>query len=363
MEIVYDDDGLGRAMAELAGFGSLGREGGLSAERPVLIDRFLEDAIEVDVDALRDATGEVLIGAVMEHVEEAGVHSGDSACSLPPFSLKPETIAELKRQTEAMAFALNVRGLMNVQFAVKDEKLYVLEVNPRASRTVPFVSKAIGIPLAKLAAKVMTGMSLGQLGFTEEIVPPHYSVKEAVFPFLRFEGINISLGPEMKSTGEVMGIDADLGLAYAKSQLASSWPLPRAGSVFISVKDSDKQNVIAVARQYAALGFGIVATEGTAAALADGGVEVTRVFKIGAGRPNVLDLVKNGLIQFIINTPSGKIPRKDEVKIRTAALGERIPIMTTLRAASASAKGISSLQKGPMTVKSLQEYHAPRAEN
>ena len=225
---------------------------------------------------------------------------------------------------------------------------------------MPFVSKAIGVPLAKLAAKVMTGMSLGQLGFTAEIVPPHYSVKEAVFPFLRFEGINISLGPEMKSTGEVMGIDADLGLAYAKSQLASSWPLPRAGNVFISVKDSDKQNVIAVARQYAALGFGIVATEGTAAALAAGGVEVTQVFKIGAGRPNVLDLVKNGQIQFIINTPSGKTPRKDEVKIRTAALSERIPIMTTVRAAWASARGIRSLQKGGMTVKSLQEYHRAR---
>jgi carbamoyl-phosphate synthase large subunit len=353
MELVYHPEDLRRYMQSAIE---------VSPERPVLVDRFLEDAIEVDVDCIADGKIAV-IGAIMEHIEEAGIHSGDSACVVPTFSLSPAILEEIASATKAMARELNVRGLMNVQFAVKDEKLYVLEVNPRASRTVPFVSKAIGIPLAKLAAKVMTGMSLGQLGFTEEIVPPHYSVKEAVFPFLRFEGINISLGPEMKSTGEVMGIDADLGLAYAKSQLASSWPLPRAGSVFISVKDSDKQNVIAVARQYAALGFGIVATEGTAAALADGGVEVTRVFKIGAGRPNVLDLVKNGLIQFIINTPSGKIPRKDEVKIRTAALGERIPIMTTLRAASASAKGISSLQKGPMTVKSLQEYHAPRAEN
>jgi carbamoyl-phosphate synthase large subunit len=353
MELVYHPEDLRRYMQSAIE---------VSPERPVLVDRFLEDAIEVDVDCIADGKMAV-IGAIMEHIEEAGIHSGDSACVVPTFSLSPAILEEIASATKAMARELNVRGLMNVQFAVKDEKLYVLEVNPRASRTVPFVSKAIGIPLAKLAAKVMTGTSLGQLGFTEEIVPPHYSVKEAVFPFLRFEGINISLGPEMKSTGEVMGIDADLGLAYAKSQLASSWPLPRAGSVFISVKDSDKQNVIAVARQYAALGFGIVATEGTAAALAAGGVEVTRVFKIGAGRPNVLDLVKNGQIQFIINTPSGKIPRKDEVKIRTAALGERIPIMTTLRAASASAKGISSLQKGPMTVKSLQEYHAPRAEN
>ncbi len=353
MELVYHPEDLRRYMQSAIE---------VSPERPVLVDRFLEDAIEVDVDCIADGERAV-IGAIMEHIEEAGIHSGDSACVVPTFSLSPAILEEIASATKAMARELNVRGLMNVQFAVKDEKLYVLEVNPRASRTVPFVSKAIGVPLAKLAAKVMTGMSLGELGFVEEIVPPHYSVKEAVFPFLRFEGINISLGPEMKSTGEVMGIDADLGLAYAKSQLASQWPLPRAGTVFVSVKDSDKQNVIAAAREYAELGFGIVATEGTAAALAAGGVEVSTVFKIGAGRPNVLDLVKNGLIQFIINTPSGKIPRKDEVKIRTAALGERIPIMTTLRAASASAKGIRSLQKGPMTVKSLQEYHPPRGRS
>ena len=350
MELVYHPEDLRRYMQSAIA---------VSPERPVLVDRFLEDAIEVDVDCIADGERAV-IGAIMEHIEEAGIHSGDSACVVPTFSLSPAILEEIAGATKAMARELKVRGLMNVQFAVKDEKLYVLEVNPRASRTVPFVSKAIGVPLAKLAAKVMTGMSLGELGFVEEIVPPHYSVKEAVFPFLRFEGINISLGPEMKSTGEVMGIDADLGLAYAKSQLASQWPLPRAGTVFVSVKDSDKQNVIAAAREYSELGFGIVATEGTAAALAAGGVEVSTVFKIGAGRPNVLDLVKNGQIQFIINTPSGKIPRKDEVKIRTAALGERIPIMTTLRAASASAKGIRSLQKGPMTVKSLQEYHTPR---
>ncbi|MGH8094864.1 MAG: carbamoyl-phosphate synthase large subunit [Chthoniobacterales bacterium] len=350
MELVYHPEDLRRYMQSAIE---------VSPERPVLVDRFLEDAIEVDVDCIADGERTVIC-AIMEHIEEAGIHSGDSACVVPTFSLSPAILQEIASATKAMARELKVRGLMNAQFAVKDEKLYVLEVNPRASRTVPFVSKAIGVPLAKLAAKVMTGMSLGELGFVEEILPPHYSVKEAVFPFLRFEGINISLGPEMKSTGEVMGIDADLGLAYAKSQLASQWPLPRAGNVFVSVKDSDKQNVIAVAREYAELGFGIVATEGTAAALAGGGVGVTTVFKIGAGRPNVLDLVKNGLIQFIINTPSGKIPRKDEVKIRTAALGERIPIMTTLRAASASAKGIRSLQKGPMTVKSLQEYHAQR---
>ncbi|MGI8889402.1 MAG: carbamoyl-phosphate synthase large subunit [Chthoniobacterales bacterium] len=347
MELVYHADDLRHYMQSAIE---------VSPERPVLVDRFLEDAIEVDVDCIAD--GEIaVIGAIMEHIEEAGIHSGDSACVVPTFSLAPEILKEITSATKAMAKELQVRGLMNVQFAIKGDKVYVLEVNPRASRTVPFVSKAIGVPLAKLAAKVMTGAKLSDLGFTSEIVPAHYSVKEAVFPFLRFEGVSISLGPEMKSTGEVMGIDADLGLAYAKSQLASNWPLPVAGNVFISVKDSDKPNVIALAREYAQLGFGIVATSGTADTLAEAGVEVTKVFKIAEGRPNVRDLIKNGQIQFIINTPSGKTPRQDEVKIRTAALTERIPIMTTVRAASASAKGIRSLQKGRMTVRSLQEYH------
>ena len=348
MELVYHAEDLRRYMRSAIE---------VSPRRPVLVDRFLEDAIEVDVDCIAD--GEIaVIGAIMEHIEEAGIHSGDSACAIPTFSLSRSIRDEIASATKAMAKELEVRGLMNVQFAVKDEKLYVLEVNPRASRTVPFVSKAIGVPLAKLAAKVMTGMTLRELGFTSEIVPTHYSVKEAVFPFLRFEGANISLGPEMKSTGEVMGIDPDLGLAFAKSQLASQWPLPTAGNVFISVKDIDKPNVIAIAREYAQLGFGIIATSGTAGHLAAAGLEITKVFKVAEGRPNVLDLVKNGQIQFIINTPSGKTPRQDEVKIRTAALAQRIPIMSTVRAASASAKGIRSLQKGGMTVRSLQEYHA-----
>ena len=351
MELVYHAEDLRRYMRSAIE---------VSPRRPVLVDRFLEDAIEVDVDCIAD--GEIaVIGAIMEHIEEAGIHSGDSACVIPTFSLSRSIRDEIASATKAMAKELEVRGLMNVQFAVKDEKLYVLEVNPRASRTVPFVSKAIGVPLAKLAAKVMTGMTLRELGFTSEIVPTHYSVKEAVFPFLRFEGANISLGPEMKSTGEVMGIDPDLGLAFAKSQLASQWPLPTAGNVFISVKDIDKPNVIAIAREYAQLGFGIISTSGTAGHLAAAGLEITKVFKVAEGRPNVLDLVKNGQIQFIINTPSGKTPRQDEVKIRTAALAQRIPIMTTVRAASASAKGIRSLQKGGMTVRSLQEYHASPA--
>jgi len=325
--------------------------------RPILIDRFLEDAIEVDVDCISDGETTV-IGAIMEHIEQAGIHSGDSACVIPTFSLTKTVLAEISSATKAMARELNVRGLMNVQFAVKGKDVYVLEVNPRASRTVPFVSKAIGVPLAKLAAKVMAGKTLPELGFTKEIVPKHFSVKEAVFPFLRYQGQDISLGPEMKSTGEVMGIDHDLGLAYAKSQMAAPPPLPKSGNVFVSVKDSDKTAVVSVVREFVSLGFGIIATSGTSTALEAARVPVTRVFKIREGRPNVLDRVKNGDISFIINSPSGKIPREDEVTIRNAAIAQKIPIMTTLRAAQASVYGIRSLQKNKVRVRSLQEYHA-----
>jgi carbamoyl-phosphate synthase large subunit len=324
----------------------------------VLIDSFLEDAIEVDVDCISDGETAV-IGAIMEHIEEAGIHSGDSACVIPTFSLSQKVLDEISSATKAMARELNVRGLMNVQFAVKGDDVYVLEVNPRASRTVPFVSKAIGVPLAKLAAKVMTGMSLRELGFTKEIVPKHFSVKEAVFPFLRYEGLDISLGPEMKSTGEVMGIDIDLGLAYAKSQMAAPPPLPKGGRVFVSVKDADKEAIIPVAREFLKLGFEIVSTSGTAEALTKAKIKVTKVFKIHEGRPNVLDRIKNGDINFIINTPSGKIPREDEVAIRNASLAQKIPIMTTIRAAQASAHGIRSLQRSSLHVKTLQEYHQP----
>jgi carbamoyl-phosphate synthase large subunit len=254
-----------------------------------------------------------------------------------------------------------VRGLMNVQFAVKGEEVYVLEVNPRASRTVPFVSKAIGVPLAKLAAKVMAGKTLRELGFTKEIVPKHFSVKEAVFPFLRYQGKDISLGPEMKSTGEVMGIDVDLGLAYAKSQMAAPPALPTGGSVFVSVKDSDKESIVPVVREYVNLGFKIISTSGTYATLTEAKIPVTKVFKIReGGRPHVLDLVRNGEINFIINTPSGKIPREDEVQMRNASLAQKIPIMTTVRAALAGANGIRSLQKNKVSVRSLQEYHAAK---
>ncbi len=348
MELVYNEEDLRRYMTSAIE---------VTPDRPVLVDRFLEDAIEVDVDCISDGETTV-IGAIMEHIEEAGIHSGDSACVIPTFSLPQKVLEEISAATKAMARELNVQGLMNVQFAVKGEDVYVLEVNPRASRTVPFVSKAIGVPLAKLAAKVMAGKSLPELGFTREIVPKHYSVKEAVFPFLRYEGVDISLGPEMKSTGEVMGMDVDLGLAYAKSQMAAPPPLPTGGNVFVSVKDSDKQAVVPVVREFVRLGFGIIATAGTFDVLAAAKIPVTKVFKLREGRPNVLDRVKNGDIKFIINTPSGKIPREDEVRIRNASLAQRIPIMTTVRAALASANGIRSLQKRKFRVRSLQEYHA-----
>jgi carbamoyl-phosphate synthase large subunit len=347
MELVYNEEDLRRYMASAIE---------VTPDRPVLIDRFLEDAIEVDVDCISDGETTV-IGAIMEHIEEAGIHSGDSACVIPTFSLSQKVVDEISAATKAMARELNVRGLMNAQFAVKGDDVYVLEVNPRASRTVPFVSKAIGVPFAKLAAKVMTGKSLRELGFTKETVPKHFSVKEAVFPFLRYEGLDISLGPEMKSTGEVMGIDVDLGLAYAKSQMAAPPPLPKKGKVFISVKDADKEAVIPVAREFVKLGFEIISTSGTADALTKAKIKVTKVFKIHEGRPNVLDRIKNGDINFIINTPSGKIPREHEVVIRNAALAAKIPIMTTVRAALASANGIRSLQKRKVQVRSLQEYH------
>ncbi|HZJ38374.1 MAG TPA: carbamoyl-phosphate synthase large subunit, partial [Chthoniobacterales bacterium] len=348
MELVYNREDLARYMQNAIE---------VSPDRPVLVDRFLEDAIEVDVDCIAD--GEIsVIGAIMEHIEQAGIHSGDSACVIPTFSLSDAVLEEIAAATKAMARELNVRGLMNVQFAVKGEDVYVLEVNPRASRTVPFVSKAIGVALAKHAAQIMTGeKTLRDLGFTKEIVPKHFSVKEAVFPFLRYQGVDIALGPEMKSTGEVMGIDADLGLAYAKSQMAAPPALPKGGNVFISVKDDDKPNVISLAHEFVGLGFKIISTSGTAATLAAAKVPVTEVYKIREGRPHVLDLVRNGEINFIINTPSGKIPREDEVRIRNASLARKIPIMTTIRAAQASANGIRSLQKSNLRVKTLQEYH------
>jgi carbamoyl-phosphate synthase large subunit len=327
-----------------------------SPERPVLVDRFLEDATEVDVDCISDRET-VVIGAIMEHIEEAGIHSGDSACVIPPFSLSEKVKADIVSATKRMALELNVCGLMNVQFAVKDETVYVLEVNPRASRTVPFVSKSIGVPLAKLAAKVMAGQTLAELGFTKEVIPPHFSVKEAVFPFIKFPGVDIVLGPEMRSTGEVMGIDRVAGLAYAKAQMAAQPSLPQAGNVFISVPDRDKARAVEIGRGFAELGFTLFATGGTAAELSKAGIPVKSLFKIGEGRPNALDMVKNGDLALIINTPSGKTAREDEVRIRSTANSARIPVMTTLRAARASLDGIRALREHGLNVRPLQEYH------
>ena len=327
------------------------------ATHPILVDHFLEDATEVDVDCLCDGETAV-IGAIMEHIEQAGIHSGDSACVIPPFSLSEKVKAEITDSTKKMAFALEVRGLMNVQFAVQNEQVYVLEVNPRASRTVPFVSKAIGVPLAKLASKVMAGKTLRELGFTQEIVPPHFSVKEAVFPFAKFPGVDIILGPEMKSTGEVMGIADNLGLAYAKAQMAAQPALPTSGNIFISVADAEKKRVAEIARGFADLGFTLLATSGTAVSLENAGVPVKRLFKLSEGRPNALDMLKNGELAMIINTPSGKSAREDEVKIRSTASSARIPVMTTLRAARASLEGIRALREHGLSVKTIQEYHA-----
>jgi carbamoyl-phosphate synthase large subunit len=347
MEIVYNEADLRRYIRTAVE---------ASPERPVLVDRFLEDAVEVDVDCICDGETAV-IGAIMEHIEYAGIHSGDSACVIPPFSLSEGVKETIAKATKAMAMELQVRGLMNVQFAVKNEVVYILEVNPRASRTVPFVSKAIGVPLAKLASRIMAGSTLKELGFTKEVIPPHYSVKEAVFPFIKFPGIDIALGPEMKSTGEVMGIDDDLGLAYAKAQMAAQPSLPTGGNLFISVRDADKPDTVQLAAEFARLGFKIYATGGTAKALTAGGVEVNKLFKVTEGRPNVLDMIKNGEMQFIINTPSGKIPREDEVKIRSAAVANRIPIMTTLSGAKASLRGILSMNAKGLSVRPIQEYH------
>jgi carbamoyl-phosphate synthase large subunit len=335
-----------------------------SPERPVLVDKFLEDATEVDVDCITDTghfqnpnDGTIVIGGFLEHIEFAGVHSGDAAMVLPPHTLSEKVIQTMREYTHAMARELRVIGLMNVQYAVKGDTVYVLEVNPRASRTIPFVSKAIGVPLAKLAAKVMAGKKLTELGFTKEIWTKYWAVKESVFPFSRFQGQDILLSPEMRSTGEVMGLDADLGIAYAKSQMAANSPLPKEGRVFISVSDADKHQVADVARQFADLGFEIVSTGGTARVLQEAGLKVSAVFKLAEGRPNTLDLLKNRSIQLVINTPAGQTPRADEVKIRTTAVYTGTPIMTTLSGAKAAARGIAALKKNGYGVKTVQEYH------
>jgi carbamoyl-phosphate synthase large subunit len=346
MEIVYDEEALdvfARRAVEA------------SSEHPILIDKFLEDAIEIDVDVVADGETCVIAG-IMEHIEQAGIHSGDSACVTPPYSLTDDVIEGLKRNTYSLAMELQVIGLMNIQYAIKNDIIYILEVNPRASRTVPFISKATGIPWAKVAAKVMVGKKLLGLGIRKEIEIDHFAVKESVFPFNRFYGVDTVLGPEMKSTGEVMGIDVDFGMAFAKSQIGAGVNIPLKGKVFISVMNKDKRSIIFLAKKLVDLGFEIVATKGTAKVLTNNGIPVHAVFKVGEGRPDIVDQIKNGEIHLVINTPSGKKPKADEVAIRSQSVAHNIPCVTTLSGAEAVVNAIESLKRG-MSVKSVQEYH------
>jgi len=347
MEIVYDQKDLEYYIKSAVD---------VSPGKPVLIDRFLEDATEIDVDAISDGKT-TIIGGIMEHIEEAGIHSGDSACVLPPISLEPEIIAQIQDHTRAIAKELNVVGLMNIQYAVKNKVVYVLEVNPRASRTIPFVSKATGVPLARLATKVIMGMTLEELGLTKEAIPSHISVKESVFPFARFPGVDTILGPEMKSTGEVMGIDRSFGLAFAKSQLAAGQNIPSSGTVFISVKDEDKMALLEVAFTLYDLGFKIVATRGTSAFLLAHGIKNQRVNKVREGRPNIVDMIKNGEIDLVINTTSDKKAIAESYEIRRSALTFNIPYTTTLAGAKATALAIKAMNEGRLEVRTLQEYH------
>jgi carbamoyl-phosphate synthase large subunit len=356
MEIVSDETQLDYYMSHAVDASTI-------ANAPILVDKFLDNATEVDVDCIADfdregTSGQAMVIGVMEHIEEAGIHSGDSACALPPFSLSKEIILELKRQTRELAKALRVRGLMNVQYAIKDNEIYVIEVNPRASRTVPFVSKAQGQPFAKIAAKVMTGKSLAELGMVEPIPPKHVSVKEVVFPFTKFPGVDVILGPEMRSTGEVMGIDINFPLAFAKSQIAAGTVLPTKGTVFISVNEHDKQAIVPVAQMLAKAGFTLMATAGTFDVLFRNDIPATRLSKLAEGRPNIRDLIKNGQVQLIINTPTKKGPQTDEGKIRALAVINRVPMLTTVTAAHAAAMAILELQKGDWDVRPLQEYVA-----
>ncbi len=347
MEIVYDEQSLEKYMRN-AVF--------VSPDRPVLIDKFLEDAIEVDVDAIADGDV-VIIGGIMEHIEFAGVHSGDSACVLPPHTLSPSIIQGIKENTYAIATELGVIGLLNIQYAIQGNDIFVIEVNPRASRTVPFVSKSIGVSLARLATKVMLGKKLKELGFDKEIEPQHIAVKEAVFPFTRFHGVDPLLGPEMKSTGEVMGIDTSFGKAFAKSQVAASQHLPTKGTIFISVKDKDKPVILSAVQRFVELGFNLIGTEGTVKYYKEKGIPMDRIFKVGEGRPDVVDMIKNNEIALLINTPSGKKPRTDEITIRSHAYLHGIPIITIAQGVLAASDGIAALIDGSLQIKSIQEYH------
>lgn len=347
MEIVYSDVELERYMMFAVH---------VEPDHPILIDKFLENAIEVDVDAIADTSGNVVIGGIMEHIEEAGIHSGDSACSIPTQTLSPAALATIRGWTVELAKALKVIGLMNIQFAVQGEQVYIIEANPRASRTVPFVSKAIGVPLAKIASRVMSGKTLVDLGFTKEIIPVHVAVKEAVLPFAKFPGTDTLLGPEMRSTGEVMGIDTDFGKAFAKAQLGAGQVLPLSGTVFVSMRDRDKIAVVPVVKEFLELGFNVVATEGTRKVLREQGVKVGLELKLHEGRPNLLDSIKNEKIQLIITTPSGEESRADGIFIRRTALAYKIPIITTIAGAKATAAAIRSLKSHSLDVKAIQDY-------
>jgi carbamoyl-phosphate synthase large subunit len=331
----------------------------------VLIDRFLEDAIEVDVDAVSDGQ-QVIVAGVMEHIEEAGVHSGDSACAIPPYSLPGPVVAEIREATTKLAHALNVVGLMNIQYAVKKENgrpvVYVIEVNPRASRTVPFVSKATGMPLAKIAAKVMAGVSLAEQGYFKEPIPAHVSVKEAVFPFGKFAGVDIVLGPEMKSTGEVMGVSDRFSIAFAKSQIAAGTVLPSDGKIFISVADRAKDHVVGLARRLEKMGYELLSTRGTAQRLEEAGIRVQKIKKIQEGHPNILDYMRNGELKLVMNTPSGKGARTDEGHIRATAVSLGIPCITTIQAADAAVRAMEALRDEELAVQAVQDRF-PKNEN
>ncbi|MEO1392160.1 MAG: carbamoyl-phosphate synthase large subunit [Cyanobacteria bacterium J06634_5] len=347
MEIVYSDADLERYMTTAVQ---------VEPDHPILIDKFLENAVEVDVDAVCDRTGKAVIGGIMEHIEQAGIHSGDSACSLPTITLSDNALATIRDWTYKLAKRLQVIGLMNIQYAIQGEQVYIIEANPRASRTVPFVSKATGTPLAQVAVRVMSGKTLEELGITHEIKPPHVSVKEAVLPFNKFPGTDILLGPEMRSTGEVMGIDTSFGLSYAKAELAAGQQLPREGTVFVSVNDRDKDAVIPIAKGFADLGFTLIATSGTYSALSSKGINVARVLKIHEGRPHVGDALKNEEIQLILNSPVGEAAQEDDKIIRRTALENKIPIITTIAGAKATLAAITSLRENKLQVKALQDY-------
>jgi carbamoyl-phosphate synthase large subunit len=347
MEIVYDEKSL-RACVENAIKASPGH--------PILIDKFLDDATELDVDAISDGS-DVVIGGIMEHIEEAGVHSGDSACSIPPVNISKAMLKKISKQARDLAVELGVSGLMNIQFAVKGTEIYILEVNPRASRTIPFVSKTIGVPLAKLAAKIMAGKTLKELGFTKEVSHKHYSVKEAVFPFMKFPGVDVILGPEMLSTGEVMGISYDFGIAYAKSQMAAGNTLPTEGTVFLSVRDMDKKRAVDVGRRLHEMGFKIVATQGTCMELIKNNIPSEYVLKVKEGRPNIVDSIINGQIDLIINTTVGRQTIIDSFSIRRNALDRQVPYVTTMRGAEALVKGVEDLKKSKIDVKAIQLYY------